>query len=1030
MAFVIAMMLAMGGFDPLEHLVYRLLFQLRGAIAWDDRLVLVTIDDASIRQLGRFPWPRQRYVQLLNTLSDAEAGVVVIDLIWSEPSPDDDSLAVAMAEQGKVVLAQAWDKTGTPLVPVRTLAEAAIATGHVMKRADADNLIRHVYPQVQGQPALSIAALQVYSLVKAPVTLPPPDRPLWINWVGPMSRAHSYSFADVIQGKIPIQAFRSKIVLVGVTATGLDSMVTPFDSYPAAGSVILHATIIQNLLQQSTLRPLWGDWLWTPLLTGAFGLSWLLSGWSIRRQLAVVVGLCSGWMLLSIALFRANYWLPVTPPIILTLGTAGTVALTERIRENYLLCQQIDHIWRRYCQDLVVISNHADVLSIPPRSTLQAQNSISRVAQLAELADQLGRSQSTQATIARTLSVGLLAADLDGTVWFCNPVATAWLMVMVGDPLERCMVPAWLTAQQWQTSLTCLKAGEEIKFRDLPYDDRWFDLQFQPLTYPHSNQITNSPNGLLLLLEDVTDRKQTQLDLQRAKEIAQFEAARSAEASRAKSEFLANMSHELRTPLNVILGFTQVMSHDKSLSQDHLNSLSIINRSGQHLLGLINDVLDMTKIETGKLKLTKTQVDLHHLIRDVESMMRVKAHSKNLTLIVELAPNVPQFIVTDEGRLRQVLLNLISNAVKFTHQGYVALRVFQSSASESLLDYPNHLLQSSPPDESLMAHHQEVTTLHFEVEDTGVGIAPEELNCLFQPFEQTKSGQQANEGTGLGLAISRKYIRLMGGDITVSSEVNRGSIFRFSIQVNRLTSISGRSLEPDRRVIALAPDQPVYRILIVEDRWENRCVLNKMLAPLGFDIREAKDGYEGLEHWQQWQPHLILMDIRMPGIDGYEVIRQIRLRESNLSQTVPRSPTKIIILTASVAEGAEIEGLGIGGDDFLRKPVQEATLLSVVAKHLGVRYLYEEVSPALESYQQDTPATIAELSAELAQMPTKWVKELQVAAIKGLDDTILQLVEQIPDSHSTLKQVITVWVHDFYFDRILEVIQHGNTDAN
>lgn len=411
--------------------------------------------------------------------------------------------------------------------------------------------------------------------------------------------------------------------------------------------------------------------------------------------------------------------------------------------------------------------------------------------------------------------------------------------------------------------------------------------------------------------------------------------------------------------------------------------------------------------------------------------MRVKANSKNLTLIVELAPNVSQFIVTDESRLRQVLLNLISNAVKFTHQGYVALRVSQSSGLESLSDSPSHLPQPLlPRDESLTAPQQDAITLHFEVEDTGVGIAPDELNCLFQPFEQTKSGQQANEGTGLGLAISRKYIRLMGGDITVSSEVNRGSTFRFNIQATRVVSMPGRSPELDRRVTALAPGQPVYRILIVEDRWENRCVLTKMLAPLGFAIREAKDGYEGLDHWQQWQPHVVLMDIRMPGIDGYEVIRQIRLRENNLNRAIPRSPTKIIILTASVAEGTEIEGLGIGGDDFLRKPVQEATLLSVLAKHLGVCYLYEETTPPLDNHQHNTSATIAELSAELTQMPAKWVKELQVAAIKGLDDTILQLVEQIPDSNSTLKQVITAWVHDFYFDRILEVIQHGNTDAN
>ncbi|HEY9617852.1 MAG TPA: CHASE2 domain-containing protein [Microcoleaceae cyanobacterium] len=1014
-AVVITLVVLLGMFQPLEQIAYRQLVQARGTLPWDDDLVLVAIDDASLRQVGRFPWSRQQYTRLLSVLSSAKPNVVVFDLVWSEPSPDDGQLAQAMLHHGCVVLAQAWDATGVPLLPVPALETAAIATGHILKREDMDGLVRRVDPQVQGQVALAIATIQSRSLVLSPAPgLPPLDQPLWINWVGKAKQLQQYSFADVIQGKISAQAFRHKVVLVGMTATGFDPLVTPFDRNPPASSVYLHATVIQNLLQQKSLRPLNDGRLWLLLMVGATGFSGLMSTWSTRQQLVVTTGLCSSWALLGLLLFQGNYLLPLAPPIILFASTAIAVALSERLRENWLLRQHVAQIWHRYCQDLVVFNGGANHPLIPRRKQQlsQPKDAVLRVAQLAAIAEQFGRSQSAQAAIARTLSVGLLATDLHGVIWFCNPLAARWLKVQVGNSLNGSLVPAWLSEEQWQVSLESLRSGNSVKHSNLRQGKQWFDLVLQPLVYrPASHNQPRSPqlDGFLVLLEDMTEHKQTEVELQQAKEMAIWEAARSAAASRAKSEFLANMSHELRTPLNVILGFTQVMSHDRSLSTEHQQHLAIINRSGQHLLGLINDVLEMSKIEAGRVQLNETSFDLYHLLDDLEVMLQVKAQAKQLILRFERTAELPRYIITDEGKLRQVLLNLLGNAIKFTQIGQVTLRVASQSSATIEQDSGEWRY-----------------TLLFEVEDTGDGIAPEDLERLFQPFVQTEAGRQANEGTGLGLAISRKFVNLMGGEIIVCSAIAQGSLFKFSIRAGHAQVVDLPSLHPTQSVVGLAANQPLYRILIVEDQWENSQFLIKILTPLGFEVREARNGQEGLAVWEHWQPQLILMDIRMPVMDGYETTRKIRHREQEI-RAVPGDrghATKIIALTASVFEETKVEAAVIGCDDFLRKPIQINTLLLKLAEHLGVQYLYEASEPEAQPPQRpNEPLASDRLNIHLAQMPLAWVDQLHQAALRGFDHQILQLIEELPDPHSVLAHALAHWVHNFQFDEILNLTQ-------
>ncbi len=1027
-AVVIALLLQGQAFQPLEQMAYRSLFDLRGPQPPDERLVVVAIDDASLRELGRFPWPRYYYTQLLDHATRQGASVVAMAVLWSEPSDDDAELAQALQRQGVTVLAQAWDADNTALMPVPELEQAAIATGHIMRREETDGLVRHMALLRQGQPALAVAALQAYSLVAEPVPHPNFEQPLWLNWPGPAAEFKTYSFVDVIQERIPATALQNKIVIVGATATGLDPLVTPFDRNPPTSGLYLQATAMHNLLRNNALQPLGSQYLWLVLLLSAPGLSWLMARWNTPQQLAAIAGLCSSWGLVSLLLFQAYYWLPTAAPIGLFIATAALSALIDRLREDYLLRRQVTELWREYHQDLLSRTHSTGVAWHPAPPPPRPRGAIPQVAQLSDLAQQLGRSQAMQIAIARTLPVGLLAADADGLVWFCNPVAKQRFAIDVGRPMQAAVVPYWLSSDQWQSSLDRLKTGNNSRYSGLHRNNRWFDLSLQPLPISVPLHLPTAPPpapGVLLLLEEITEHKQAEAALQQAKAAALREAQRSSAASRAKGDFLAHMSHELRTPLNVILGFTQVMGHDQSLHLDHRNHLKIINRSGQHLLGLINDVLEMSKIEAGRIQLHETRFDLHHLLQDLDAMVRAKAQAKGLQLMIQTADDLPQYIATDEGKLRQILLNLVGNAIKFTETGSVIVRV-----------YPI-------PDR----HHSLVFTLAFEVKDTGVGIAAEALDQLFQPFTQVNAGNHTEAGTGLGLAISRRFVRLMGGDITVQSAPEQGSRFKFDIQVAP-AEVPPPTLDAWRgRVVSLAPNQPTYRILIVEDQPENSQLLLELLTPLGFELCCAEDGRAGIARWQQWRPHLILMDLRMPVMDGVKATQIIRTLEYDQARAQgqpslsrahlpdPAHPalnrqaserTKILALTASPFEETKANAIAIGCDDFLRKPIQASLLLEKLAEHLSITYLYQSsdqsASAAGHSAAPEllSPQALGEI---LADMPSEWIQQLHELAVKGADRPILALLAQLPKTHTPLVKTLTHWLEDFNFDRIIQLTQ-------
>jgi PAS domain S-box-containing protein len=506
------------------------------------------------------------------------------------------------------------------------------------------------------------------------------------------------------------------------------------------------------------------------------------------------------------------------------------------------------------------------------------------------------------------------------------------------------------------------------------------------------------------LSEVLSQTQQQSIELEKARDAAEA-------ANRAKSEFLANMSHELRTPLNVILGFTQVIAREAALTDLVRDYLATINRSGEHLLDLINDVLEMSKIEAGKLSFNASDFDLFDLLNSLEEMFYLKAQSKGLQLIVETSPDLPQFIQTDEGKLRQVLVNLLGNAIKFTQVGRVTLRVSVENSTEPNQPFP---LSAEP-------------ILLFEVRDTGSGIDPEEVPTLFEPFVQSRSRVHETEGTGLGLPISQKFVQLMKGSIEIFSQPQVGTTVQIKIPVQLAPALRPRSRQIQHSQTQLISGQPTYRILVVEDHPESRRLLVTLLQALGFEVQEAADGKTALDLWQHWQPHLIWMDMHLPIIDGYEVTRQIRFEESqrriggddNLGV-----PTVIIALTASAFEEDRARVLASGCNDFVRKPFREELLLDKLQDFLGVQFADPELKLYGERLLPQKIPSHQSIQAELGEvMSAEWLNQCYQAANLGSDQRLLQLIAQIPDTHSALAERLTDLVTNFCFDQLLTLTQ-------
>ncbi len=555
---------------------------------------------------------------------------------------------------------------------------------------------------------------------------------------------------------------------------------------------------------------------------------------------------------------------------------------------------------------------------------------------------------------------------------------------------------------------------------------------------------SGTPLRMVGTVQDITERKQIELDLKRAKRLAET-------ANQAKSAFLANMSHELRTPLNAILGFSQIMANSQNLDFGEKENLRIINQSGEHLLRLINDILDVSKIEAGEVSLNETNFNLYHLLSEVRDMFRIQTEKKGLAMLFKWKSNLPQYIRADETKLRQILVNLCNNAVKFTTEGAVVIRVMSAlQGSDSLTNVSDEM--SRP------------ITLHFSIADTGPGISSVEVDRLFDPFYQSQAGQKHQEGTGLGLTISRKFIQLMGGDITVKSiveseEGSGGSVFLFDVQVHQVNRPEVNQQSFFSRVVGLVSDEgsSPHRILVVDDVKTNREVLLKLLSPLDFELQETSTGQEALEICKNWTPHLVWLDMRMPGMNGYEVVKKIRSSELE-SQPV------VIGISASVFEEDEQKAFDAGCDGFVKKPFKEAEIFEEMRNHLGLKYVYDGPSIQEMAFQgpegsvhrsgrpsirpskprgvgtpmwwsaddafrdftgdADTHQVNEHILESIRGLPAQWKSNMKQAIEQVNVVQIRSLIKEIYEEHTTIANEIQKVIDQFEYERILKFVEN------
>lgn len=443
-------------------------------------------------------------------------------------------------------------------------------------------------------------------------------------------------------------------------------------------------------------------------------------------------------------------------------------------------------------------------------------------------------------------------------------------------------------------------------------------------------------------------------------------------AQRTKSLFLSNMSHELRTPLNAILGFSTLVRDDSNLSEEHRRDLEIVYRSGEHLLTLIDQVLDATRIEAGGIALEISSVCLRDMLEEIINVMRVLARAKQLDIVLEMAPDLPELVRVDAAKLRQILVKLIGNAVRHTDHGSVTARI-----SAKPLNQPRF------------------SWLVFEISHTGIGISP----------------STAREGAGMGLSIVRSFVHAMGGTLDVEVTPAIGSLVRLELPLETSPPIEAAKTSRNPRILRLAPDQPEYRILVVEDQRENSLLLERLLVDAGFQVRVAEDGGRGIETFESWRPHLIWIDMRLPGLDGLQTVRRIRSLEGG-------AEVKIIALTASVSPQQRTDALAAGVDDFLRKPYRRDEILDCIARHLGVHYVEDASVPRTEECEPMPELTYAALE----RLPHDLRRELASAVVTLETNRIADLIGRISELDDDLGDLLARCASRFAYTEIFRAL--------
>jgi signal transduction histidine kinase/CheY-like chemotaxis protein/CHASE2 domain-containing sensor protein len=776
------------------------------------QIVTISIDDYSLDQLGAFPWSRQRYLDLLQKVQPAKPAVVAMTFPISDNSEIDTALATEMG-RSPVVLADDWETKNLPMLSNAKLRQAAARVGYIRRSEDSDGLVRSMQLFQQNEIAFGLAVVQASKLI---VTSSDYPQDLWLNWQQNATKIPNYSFAQIVDPSFDATKLTGKILIVGITAQGIDRLGTPFDRYNSANGIHLQATIVDNLLQNRGLRTLPKWLLLLLLIVVSHVLSWQLSYYGQGRRLLVVVLTTGGWVLLAVGSLYFNLLLWVATPLVLIGFTGVGVAFSEKMYIDASIDRQILQLWRAHQVDLISQQNSPAISPDLP--------SFSKVAKLASLAENFGRAQSARAAITHSLSLGLLAVELDGQIWFCNSVASRIIKTSVGENINRCLVPQWFSRSEWDTNVQQLQNNNYVTAKEVQQGEQFFSLRMEPLLdwrVLQNDFGTETPipredaeiSGVLLVVEDVTASKHMQslildLEVQRRQEltkqnIALDKARQLAEAAAViKSAFLANMSHEIRTPMNAVVGLTNLLL-DTPLNSDQEDFVSTIKVSADHLLKIINEILDFSKLESGEMQLESIEFDLKELVEQVVEILANRAHSKELNFSYWIEPHTPRLVQGDPTRIQQVLTNLIGNAIKFTDQGGVTVDVKPLSCND---------------------HH---TTIKITVTDTGIGISSENQQKLFQSFSQADaSTTRQYGGTGLGLAICQRLINLMGGKIGVDSSPGNGAAFWVEIDLLTLSVPMNMSI-PALRGVSLS----------IFDDWPHRAeTLAKVLEEWGMKV--------------------------------------------------------------------------------------------------------------------------------------------------------------------------------------------------
>ncbi len=534
------LLIGSGRVEVLDQVVYRFLFQGRGPVAWDDEIVLITIDDPSLAQLGRFPWPRYYYSDLLQQLSTYPPRAIAFNILFSEPSPDDAELAEVIQNQGNVVLAQALGTQGQPLLVVPPLRQAATAIGHIDEPVDGDGFVRGIDPVRGGQVALGLVTVALAHGEPDGAIAFNLKSPLWINWPGNLQDITQYSFVDVLTGQVPLSNFENKIVLVGATATGIDDLLTPFNHNPPASGLHLHAAVIDNQLQQRPLHPVHIPGGGVLILFVGPSLSAVLMGRSNYEQLLIFGGgLVAIWGF-GLLLFQQQYLLPLAPSMVILGLTGVTTIVGQRLQEDWMLRRLLQALWQDYRRDRSMYAKGSLLENFSGQGVGKA------LAQLMALAEQLGHGQTIQNTIARNVSIGLLSVDINGTINFCNPIVAASLGVKPGDDLQGALVPAWLDRSTWSVAWAAIIKGEPVQPIELQQGERWFKLRLEPALpqMPSVNRLmaTQPSQGGLLLLEDISRQKAFDVQLHRMNHALALEIQ---QRNRELDQLNANLKQEI-----------------------------------------------------------------------------------------------------------------------------------------------------------------------------------------------------------------------------------------------------------------------------------------------------------------------------------------------------------------------------------------------------------------------------------------------------------------------------------------------------